>query len=103
MDALRGGQVEHTEEQLAAFKAEFATRRRRQIAVAVVLGLGALLLVVMPGRQSLDRMPGILLLFGAMAAILVFTLQNWRCPACGRYLGRGANPSFCPRCGVALR
>jgi len=95
--------VEYTQEQLSGFKAEFATRRRRQIAVAVVIGLGAILLLIMPDRQAVNRAPGILLLFAAMGAILVFTFQNWRCPACGRYLGRGANPSFCPRCGVALR
>lgn len=95
--------MEYTQEQLSGFKAEFAARRRRQIAVAVVIGLGAILLMVMPDRQALNRGPGLFVLFGAMAAILVFTLQNWRCPACQRYLGKGANPSFCPRCGVALR
>ncbi len=47
-----GGTVEYTQEQLSGFKAEFATRRRRQIAVAVVIGLGAILLLIMPDRQA---------------------------------------------------
>jgi hypothetical protein len=95
--------MEYTREQLSAFQADFAVRKRRQIAVAVVIALGAVLLMILPAQPALGRMPGILLPFAAMAAILVFTLQNWRCPACGRYLGRGSNPAFCPRCGVPLR
>jgi rubrerythrin len=34
---------------------------------------------------------------------LVFSLKNWRCPACDKYLGKGISPSFCPKCGVALQ
>ena len=26
----------------------------------------------------------------------------WRCPACGRYLGRNLSPKLCPHCGVPL-
>jgi hypothetical protein len=34
---------------------------------------------------------------------LVFSLKNWRCPACDRYLGKVWNPRHCHSCGVALR
>ena len=38
-----------------------------------------------------------------LAAAILFSLWNWRCPSCGKYLGRATNPSFCPKCGVKLR
>ena len=41
-------------------------------------------------------------ILAAMAAILFFTFQNWRCPACQRTSERGQS-RFCPRCGVPLR
>jgi predicted RNA-binding Zn-ribbon protein involved in translation (DUF1610 family) len=34
---------------------------------------------------------------------LVFSLRNWRCPACNKYLGKGTLPHYCPNCGVELR
>jgi hypothetical protein len=34
---------------------------------------------------------------------LLFTIINWRCPACGKSLGRVSNPSTCKHCGVKLR
>jgi hypothetical protein len=39
-----------------------------------------------------------------LAALLIFTFINWRCPACGQRLGgRCWHPSFCPNCGATLR
>lgn len=35
--------------------------------------------------------------------VLAFSFRNWRCPACGRYLGREMSPRFCSKCGVALQ
>jgi hypothetical protein len=34
---------------------------------------------------------------------LLFTIMNWRCPACRKSLGRVSNPSTCKHCGVKLR
>jgi rubrerythrin len=47
-----------------------------------------------------EVLSGALLVF-AIGAVL-FSLKNWRCPGCERYLGRGISPRFCPRCGVGL-
>jgi rubrerythrin len=38
-------------------------------------------------------LPALFVLLGAIFIV-------WRCPGCGSYLGRDANPSHCPRCGV---
>jgi hypothetical protein len=37
-----------------------------------------------------------------VAGLVFFSFQNWRCPACNGYLGKGWGPRFCPKCGVAL-
>jgi rubrerythrin len=95
--------MEYTHEQLAGFKAEFARRQKRQFAVAAVILAGAISLMILRNRSPLESPVGIVLIVAAMGAILVFTLQNWRCPACGKYLGKGAFPRFCPQCGVALK
>jgi hypothetical protein len=90
----------YTDHQKAEFKAEFATRRRRQW-LTMLPALAVLVIVVVSGRQTGNG-------FGLGAAlvavgVVVFSLINWRCPACGRYLGRTFNPAFCARCGIALR
>jgi hypothetical protein len=33
----------------------------------------------------------------------VYSVFNWRCPACGMGLGKGFNPKHCRRCGIELR
>lgn len=38
-----------------------------------------------------------------IAATLAFSLWNWRCPACRRYMGKhGFGIRFCHRCGARL-
>jgi len=86
--------------------AEFARRRKRQIMVTIpafVVGFVAFTLA------SGDQPPstGYFLPMGvavvAFVSLVVFSLVNWRCPACKGYLRKATNPKFCPNCGVALR
>ena len=101
--------MEYTEEQKAAFKEEFALRRRRQIYVAVplvALGLAfAFLVDEKAGTAPLGLPAGAVgpAFFGLVLAVLVFSWRNWRCPACDRYLGKGMSPKFCPGCGAELQ
>lgn len=93
--------MEFTKEQLAHIREDYAKRRRRQSVIAglsAASGLTALFL----GRSNVP-LPWLLAAVLALAALALLALQNWRCPACRRYLGRGPNPSMCPGCGVALR
>ena len=100
--------MEYTEQQKAEFKTVFARRRRNQVILAVpVLTLMALLVLSdqsagswMLGLPVLVAVPVALLAF---VGALLFSLRNWRCPACNGYLGKGVNPRFCAKCGVALR
>ena len=41
---------------------------------------------------------GVILVLAAMVQYLIF----YRCPSCGRYLGRGL-PNYCPHCGEKLK
>jgi len=100
--------VPYTHEQEAEFKREFAERRKRQIILAVLL-VPVVVAVVLAG-DSLERgllgLPPAVLPVGFLllvACALIFSLRNWRCPACDRYLGRQLGPRFCPKCGVGLR
>jgi hypothetical protein len=34
---------------------------------------------------------------------LAFSFFNWRCPACGKHLGRGVDPQSCRKCGYKFR
>ena len=93
----------YTQKQKARFKAKFIQTRRYQIALAVPVG-GALLLLVLSERYAADL--GLLpMLAGTAFLILVaagFSWINWRCPACGKGLGKSLSPDQCPKCGVAL-
>ncbi len=100
--------MQHTQEQLAQFKATFALRRRRQLIAIVPTVLFALLMASRDGRHGshLGSIPPSFALVTALAgvaAIVWFSFRNWRCPSCDGYLGRAINPSFCSRCGIALR
>ncbi len=85
---------------------EFATRRMRQWALTIlilpVLAIG----LVRPGHSVALGIPVVAfmpLIVGVAIFATVFSLFNWRCPACNRYLGRTLAPRYCSRCGAELR
>jgi hypothetical protein len=100
--------VPYTPEQERAFKETFAVRQRRQIAMTIPLVV-MILAVVFANDESSGTVFGIPLTTIGPAFVLViigallFSLKNWRCPACNRYLGKVWNPRHCHGCGVALR
>ena len=99
--------MEYTEEQKNKFKAQFAKKRRNQRILA--LPAIAAIISVTVGHRHIGQALGVSgeLAWGAAFVVvlgyLVFSLINWRCPACGKYLRRGLSPNHCPQCGVALR
>jgi Na+/citrate or Na+/malate symporter len=99
----------YTEEQKAALRTEFAARRKRQLLVSIPLAIfmiGVLVIIDDKSRAPIFGLsPAMVLVAFAvvMVAGLAFSLANWRCPACQRYLGKHINPSFCHRCGAPLR
>jgi len=79
-----------------------ARRLRWRIArwgtVVIVLSIGL-------ANQFLDWQLGSLqyILLVIVLACVVWIFVNWRCPACGAFLGINHNPKTCPKCQVKLR
>jgi len=99
--------MEYTEEQKASFKRQFSAKRRKQIIVAVPL-IAVIILLALAGEESekvvLGMSTAVWVLIAALIIVagVVFSLYNWRCPACNKYLGKAMSPKFCVKCGVAL-
>jgi hypothetical protein len=98
--------MQHTEEQKTLFKTQFSARRRNQIVLAIPLIAVVLLLVFSEGKEAVLGIP--LTIAGPAAIVLIlgglaFSLYNWRCPACNKYLGKAISAKFCSKCGVELK
>ncbi len=100
--------MDYTEVQLAGFRADFARRRKNQWIVSIPIGAILLGFIFTQDRGAntifgLSAPVGGPIVLASVLGVLLYSLRNWRCPACDRYLGRSLNPRFCPHCGVALR
>ncbi len=101
--------MQYLEQQIADFKAEFARRRKRQLLVSLPLAAVVILFAVFSRTAEeappLGLPPAVLgiAVFVLVLGAIAFSLWNWRCPACNKYLGKGIGPSFCPKCGVPLQ
>lgn len=98
--------MQYTERQLRELQRQFAERRTRQW-LATLPVIAATILVIVSDRLNksvLGIPPAVVMIvaFGVILGFIVFTLINWRCPACNSYLGKRINPKFCSSCGVAL-
>jgi hypothetical protein len=86
--------------------AEFKKRRTRQIMAVGPIFLGFIALLSVEGNSVgvFGLPPNIVLgiAFALIISVLIFSLFNWRCPACQKYLGKAINPKFCVKCGVQL-
>jgi len=96
------------EQSVADIKSKFKSRFRKQLAVAIIL-LPIILALIIGDRNGGTTILGMEAeIFGIFAIVLVivalvFSLFNWRCPSCNKYLGREIYPKFCNKCGVQLR
>lgn len=101
-------ETSYTDQQKKEFKAAFAIKRRRRWLILLPV-LAAVIFIVIVGRRPEGTLLGLHaavwqpIIFAVVLAAVVFGFINWRCPACGRYLGRTFNPAYCPRCGIPLR
>lgn len=100
--------MQYVEQQLTELKAEFAKRRKRQLLATIPIVAVFVLAMVMRrgGEISFLGVPTSVILgvvFALVLGSIAFSLWNWRCPGCNRYLGKGISPSFCSKCGVPLQ
>lgn len=88
-------------------KREFWLRQGRQVvAMAAALFLVLLLAVVYKrpdlfGEYSKNSLMAVQLV--VIAAFIGFTVFNWRCPACKKYLGNAIYQRACRHCKTRLR
>lgn len=87
-------------------RATFRVRRRRQI---VLLLLGLPFIVFLGGfKMLIGRVDGLviglsgLLTLGYVSFAVVYSLRNWRCPRCNRWLGNQISPRARGGCGVGF-
>ena len=86
------------------FKQQFAIRKRRQLIVTGLLLASFAMVVISPQSPADDAFRSAKSTYVVFAAgALLFSMWNWRCPACNRYLGREVSPNFCSKCGAHLR
>jgi O-antigen/teichoic acid export membrane protein len=100
--------MHYSETEEADFKREFSRRRKRQRLLVVVLapmiiGVVAYQKGVTPTILGLPPQVVAPIFLVLVVGALLFSLRNWRCPACSKYLGRSLNPRYCLNCGVELR
>lgn len=98
MDEIKSRQV----------KTEFKERKTKQIAATVIFlpFLFGFFWFSENHQKSFFGMPeniAVPVFIALIVIITVFSFYNWRCPSCKKYLGKGYNPKFCPKCGVELR
>lgn len=99
--------MQHAEGQKSDIRKSFSVKRRRQLMLSApmfLLMFGVLFLERKGQAAILGIDPGnmVPLMFLTIAGAVAFSLWNWRCPACKRYLGKQISPKFCSRCGVEL-
>jgi hypothetical protein len=86
---------------------DFARRRMRQwiLVIPMVLAIIAIRLADSAEETLYGMPPGVVIGVGFALIIgaIIFSLINWRCPACSKYLGKGINPTFCAKCGFKLK
>jgi hypothetical protein len=95
------------EKDVNQIKREFWQRQGRQIlAIAVALFL-IILMAVVYKRQDLFGEYSKNTLVSAQLAVITafigFTVFNWRCPACKKYLGKDIHKRVCRHCKTRLR
>ena len=91
-------------EQSEEIKRAYAERYRRRLLPGLLAIIWGLFLLFSRGRPWEKNAWLFVAVFAVLAlGMLTFTLWNWRCPACNRFLGSVKNPKFCPRCGAQLQ
>jgi ribosomal protein S27AE len=97
--------MQYSDEEIIQFKNEFARKRQKQIFLALPIFIFLIITVFFPSYfKSLGLTQNTLkwgLMYYAVFAVGL-SLLNWRCPACGKYLGRSFWIKFCSKCGVPL-
>lgn len=82
-------------------------RRLRYIATAI-FSLIIIAYVVLSTQNAFQQweIPGYYITYGIPAIAVIYaglTFWKWRCPVCGKYLGRRFTPPKCIKCGTVFQ
>lgn len=97
--------MEYSEEDIKGFKEEFAKKKQIQMLIAAPVFLFVFVLLFFPAYLRELNLTPMTIKWGFLGyAVLAvgLSLVNWRCPACGKYLGRSLWIKFCSKCGAPL-
>lgn len=89
-------------------KSDFKKRRTRQLLLLIPL-VPIIFLMVFISKSNPSDIAGISAEtityagLGIVICAVIFSLVNWRCPACGKYIGKSLSPKFCEGCGAELQ
>jgi len=95
------------EKDYAQIRKEFRQRQSRQLLSIAVSLLLMLLLALLQKRPDLfgelpkNAVSGLQII--VIAAFIAFSVSNWKCPACNKYLGPDINKHLCKKCGTRLQ
>lgn len=90
--------------QVARYKKAYAEKRRRQTLSTIPVGILAVTVAAGGGAVvGLGSSSSLLVVAAVVLGFFGYSLVNWRCPSCDRYLGQRMNPRECPSCGQVLR
>jgi hypothetical protein len=83
-------------------RVRFQQRRKRQIVIGVLSACLLFAVLVLKNDRAAAQRYGRYspAAFVVMLGMAGFTYWNWRCPACGKYLGRALGVRFCQNCGA---
>jgi uncharacterized membrane protein YkvI len=82
---------------------EFARKKMIQY---IAYGLAMVVIVLVAVGKSGQAVSSSLyawVLVGIAIAAILFSLYNWRCPSCKKYLGRRMGIKVCPECKAKLQ
>ena len=86
---------------------DFRVRQGRQLFAMAIALLLLIVLVLLYKRSDLFGEISRYSIFAAqvvvISAFIGFSAVNWRCPACGKYLGTDINRRICRKCKTRLR
>lgn len=91
-----------------AVVAEFSRRRRKQriMAIPFLLVVFTFILEADAGQPFIMGIPGHIAIAACIViicALAIFSLLNWRCPACKKFIKLPVAPKKCAKCGVPLK
>jgi hypothetical protein len=97
--------MEYSTEEISRFQEEFAKKRRLQLLIIAPMFLILIVIVFFPAYGKEIGLTPENLKYGLLYYVILavgLSFYNWRCPACGKYLGRSLWIKYCSKCGAPL-